>query len=101
VDRYWKPRTEDARDAVEAVINAIQSVTERQEHTACSVFSYTKTEPSVTHKAVDVICGGHKIELSVLEAIGWLVPNARPTSTACWKFSLRANKMRNRARKPH
>ena len=65
VDRYWKPRKEDARDAVDVVINAIQSVTERQEHTACSVFSYSKTEPSVTHKAVDVICGGHKIELSV------------------------------------
>ena len=67
VDRYWKPRTEDARDAVEAVINAIQSVTERQKYTACDVFSYTKTEPSVTTKSVDVICGGHKIELSVFD----------------------------------
>ena len=67
VDRYWKPRTENARDAVDAVISAIQSVTERQNHTACDVFSYTKTEPSATHKAVDVMCGGHKIELSVID----------------------------------
>ena len=67
VDRYWRPRTEDARDAVEAVINAIQSVTERQKYAACDVFSYAKTEPSVTHKSVDVVCAGHKIELSVFD----------------------------------
>jgi hypothetical protein len=67
VERYWKPRTGDARDAVEAVINAIESVTERQNHSTCDVFSYTKTEPSVTHKAVTVTCGGHKIALSVID----------------------------------
>ena len=67
VNRYWKPRTEDARDAVEAVINAIQSVTELQSHNACFVFPYTRTEPSVMHKSVDVTCGSHKIELSILE----------------------------------
>ena len=67
VDRHWNPRTEDARDAVEAVINAIQSVTVLQSHSICEIFSYTKTEPSATAKAVDVMCGGHKIELSVLD----------------------------------
>lgn len=67
VDRHWKPRTEDARDAVEAVINAIQSVTERENYTACDVFSHTKTAPSETHKAVNVTCGGHKIGVSVFD----------------------------------
>jgi hypothetical protein len=67
VNRHWKPRNDDARNAVEAVINAIQSVTEPQNHSACDVFSYTSTKPTGTHKAVDVMCGGHKIELSVID----------------------------------
>ena len=67
IDRHWKPRTEDARDTVEAVIDAIQSITVRQNHSTCEVFSYARTEPSVKHKAVDVMCGGHKIELSVID----------------------------------
>lgn len=67
VERHWKPRTENARDTVEAVINAIQSVTKQQNVTPCDIFSYANTEPSATHKAVTVTCDGHKIEISVVD----------------------------------
>ncbi len=68
VDRHWKPRNENARDALETVINAIQSVSQPQRHTACDVFSYSNASPSGSQKAVDVICDGHKIELTIIDS---------------------------------
>jgi hypothetical protein len=65
--RHWEPRVKDERSVVEAIVNAVQTVTESQRHNDCEVFSYINTSPAGVYKAIDIICNGHKIELLVTD----------------------------------
>jgi hypothetical protein len=64
-ERFWSPPSNNAEDAIETFIDAVQSVTRKSAIEHCEVFSYETTDPDRRYRYVGTKCNGHNIGITL------------------------------------
>ena len=68
--RYWTSNIKTELDAVRSVVDALQAITPIGQRSACEIFPYKKTSPTLSNNSVDISCNGHNVEIQSMTVNG-------------------------------